>query len=131
MRTKKPIPWGTVWLFFLLLTCDTAAQLLFKKSVLGLGEFPTQNLSAAFTYLLQLAANPLVIAGVITLILAFFIWLAIISHIDLSKAHTITCLVFGTVAVSSSIVFHEAFSNLQYLGVFLIMLGAYIASEHL
>jgi drug/metabolite transporter (DMT)-like permease len=130
MINKKSINWSIVGLFAALLACDTAAQLFFKKGVVSLGEFPTDHWSTAFQYIQQIAQNPMAQMGVLMLIFAFLIWLAIISLIDLSKAHPITCLVFGTVALNSSWLFHEPFSTTQSAGVLLIMLGAYIASEH-
>ncbi len=129
-RKSNAIHWDVVGLFALLLLCDTAAQLFFKQGVNKLGEFPTDNVYAALHYAASLGSNQMVLFGIGALLIAFFTWLAIIARVDLSKAHPITCLSFGTVTLCSTWLLHEPFSLRQAVGVALIMLGAYIASEH-
>lgn len=131
MKLKyNAIHWDVIAMFAVLLLCDTAAQLFFKTAVIHLGEFPTDNFQAAWDYLLSLSGNLMVLSGAGTLVIAFFTWLAIIARVDLSKAHPATCLSFGTVTLCSTWLLHEPFSTKQALGVLLIMLGAYISSEH-
>jgi drug/metabolite transporter (DMT)-like permease len=128
---KKPaIQWDILGLFFILLACDTAAQLFFKLGASHTGEFPIDSLNHIITYVLALGTNPMVLAGIATIAVAFFCWLAIIAKVDLSKAHTVTSIAFGTVPLCSVWLLGEHFTALQSLGVILIMLGAYIASEH-
>ena len=78
----------------------------------------------------QLANSPMVLLGVICILFAFFTWLAIIAQIDLSKAHPVACLAYVTVALSSTLLLHEPVSLRQWVGILLITLGAYVASEH-
>lgn len=131
MKLKNnAIHWDVISLFALLLLCDTAAQLFLKKGVNNLGEFPIDNVYAALHYAANLGSNQMVLLGVSALLIAFFTWLAIISRVDLSKAHPITCLSFGTVTLCSTWLLHEPFNLRQAVGVALIMLGAYIVSEH-
>ena len=131
MKLKyNAIHWDVIALFALLLLCDTAAQLFLKKGVNDLGEFPTDNVYAALHYAASLGSNQMVLLGIGALLIAFFTWLAIIARVDLSKAHPITCLSFGTVTLCSTWLLHEPFRPMQAVGVALIMLGAYIASEH-
>ncbi|BCM26134.1 EamA family transporter [Methyloradius palustris] len=127
---KSAIPWDILALFFILLACDTAAQLFFKLGASHTGEFPIDSLSNILAYIQALGTSPMILAGIVTLAIAFFCWLAIIAKIDLSKAHTITSIAFGTVPLCSVWLLGEHFTALQSLGVILIMLGAYIASEH-
>jgi len=128
---KKPvIKWDILGLFFILLACDTAAQLFFKLGASHTGEFPINSLSQMVAYILALGNNSMVLAGMATIAIAFFCWLAIIAKVDLSKAHTVTSIAFGTVPLCSVWLLGEHFTALQWIGVILIMLGAYIASEH-
>src|SRR5450830_1691445 len=127
---KSVIQWDILGLFFILLACDTASQLFFKLGASHSGEFPIDSLSHILAYILALGTNPMILGGVATIALAFFCWLAIIAKVDLSKAHTVTSIAFGTVPLCSVWLLGEHFTALQSLGVILIMLGAYIASEH-
>ena len=68
--------------------------------------------------------------GIIAIVIAFFTWLAVIAKIDLSKAHLITCLAYGTVPLSSMWLLHETVSAKQLIGICLIIAGAFIASKN-
>jgi len=128
--SRKPIKWGILVLFALLLLWDTAAQLFFKLGTSALGEFPMDSFAAIVHYTGQLATNGNVLLGAGSLLLAFFTWLVIIAQIDLSKAHPISSLVYGTVALASTLILQEPFTLRQGLGILFIMIGAYITSEH-
>ena len=131
MKSDKPVlHWQIVALFALLLLCDTAAQLMFKSGMSSLGEFPTHSLHDMTAFIFSMAVNPMIVLGTLLLLIAFLTWLAIIASLDLSKAHPLTCLSYGTVALASLLFLGEAFTLKQGIGVMMIMLGAYIASEH-
>lgn len=127
--TKKN-HWDIVVMFAVLLCCDTAAQVFFKIAADKIGEIPFYSVQALSTYLLNLAQNPQIIMGIIAIVIAFFTWLAVIAKIDLSKAHLITCLAYGTVPLSSMWLLHEAVSAKQLTGICLIIAGAFIASKN-
>lgn len=127
--TKK-ISWDIVTMFGVLLCCDTMAQLFFKIATEKIGEIPFSSLQATSIYLVNLAQSPQVIMGIIAMIIAFFTWLAIIAKIDLSKAHLITCLAYGTVPLSSMLFLQESISLKQLIGILLIISGAFVASKN-
>lgn len=116
-------------MFVVLLLCDTTAQLFFKKATLVLGEIPLDSMQALMTYLIQLSHSTEVAFGVIAIAIAFFSWLAVISKIDLSKAHLITCLAYGTVPIASFWLLNEMITFKQLCGILLIVFGAYVASS--
>ena len=115
-------------MFIVLLCCDTAAQLFFKKATLHTGEIPLDSLGHLAKYLIQLSQNGDIWLGIVAITIAFFSWLAVISKIDLSKAHLITCLAYGTVPICSYWFLNEMISLMQFLGIIMIILGAYVAT---
>ncbi len=125
----KHIDYPVLGLFAVLLLWDTAAQLLFKVGLTAHGVFPMHSLEAATSYLAMLAAEPAMWLGVVTLVLAFVTWLAIIARIDLSKAHPATSFSYVTVTLASGVLLHENVSLLQFAGIVLIMLGVYLVAE--
>lgn len=128
LHTKKTIRSELILLFSILLLCDTATQLLFKRGVNDLGEISLDNIYDLQVYIWGIFNNYYVWFGVLSMAIAFFCWLAVISKVDLSKAHLITCLAYGTVPISSILVLHETINLKQFLGVILICVGAYISS---
>ena len=124
-----PPPSKTWGLFAILLVLDTAAQIFFKFGAAARGPFPTDSGPAMLAYIGGLATNPFILGGIASLLGAFLLWLIIISQVDLSEAHPITCLVYGTVAIASAVFLGETFSWHQALGVVLIIVGAFVTSE--
>lgn len=129
LDAKRKIRSELILLFAILLLCDTAAQLLFKRGVTDLGEIPLDTINHLQAYLWNLASNGYVWLGVVSIVTAFFCWLAVISKVDLSKAHLITCSAYATVPVGSVLMLNETISFKQVLGVALICIGAYISSK--
>ena len=128
IESIRKIHWDIIAMFVVLLCCDTAAQLLFKKATLSVGEIPLDSIKHLIAYLIQLSQNIDIWLGVVAIAIAFFSWLAVISKIDLSKAHLITCLAYGTVPLCSFWLLNELISLKQLTGIIMIAIGAYVAS---
>lgn len=122
--------WDIIIMFGLLLCCDTLAQIFFKLGAISNGEIPLSNPQELLIYVLNLSKNIYVLFGVISIAVAFFAWLAVIAKIDLSKAHLITCLSYGTVPLTSMWLLNETISIKQLVGICIIILGAFIASKN-
>jgi len=129
LQAKRRIRSELILLFSVLLLCDTATQLLFKRGVTDLGEIPLDTINHLQVYLWGLASNVYVWLGVLSIAIAFFCWLAVISKVDLSKAHLITCLAYATVPISSVLLLHETINLKQLFGVAIICVGAYISTK--
>ena len=128
INNTKKIHWDIIAMFVVLLCCDTAAQLFFKKATLNTGEIPLDSFKHLIVYLVQLIQNVDIWLGFVAIAIAFFSWLAVISKIDLSKAHLITCLAYGTVPICSFWLLNEMISGMQLTGITMIVVGAYVAS---
>ena len=109
----KLTTWKNIFLWLLLLTFDTAGQVLFKAAALNFKNgIWIANYAFILAYSLELAS--------------FFIWMAIIKDKRLSISLALTSLLYITVSVASSIVFHETISISTWVGTSLIALGAFI-----
>lgn len=128
INSTRKIHWDIIAMFVVLLCCDTAAQLFFKKATLSVGEIPLDSLKYLAGYLIELSQNVDIWLGVFAIAIAFFSWLAVISKIDLSKAHLITCLAYGAVPLCSFWLLNEVITLKQLAGIVMIVMGAYVAS---
>ena len=122
--------WDIIAMFGVLLCCDTLAQIFFKIGANSIGEISLNNTKTLLTFITNLSQNIYVLFGVISIVIAFFTWLAVIAKIDLSKAHLITCLAYGTVPLGSMWLLDETISTKQLIGICFIILGAFIASKN-
>ncbi len=88
---------------------DTAAQLLMKKGLVHLDIF--------------------LVAGLILYASNFFLWMKVLSHIDLTIALPLASSSYILIPVAAIIFFHESISPLRWLGLALIVLGIYSISR--
>ena len=116
------------FLFLLFILCDTATQIFLKKGATNLGEIPLDQISHIFIYVLSILSNINIMMGILFVLIAFFLWLAILSKVDLSKAQLMNALVYVTVPLSSIFFLGETIQMTQMFGILLISLGALIAS---
>ena len=116
------------FLFLLFILCDTATQIFLKKGATNLGEIPLDQISHIFIYALSILINIYIMMGILFVLIAFFLWLAILSKVDLSKAQLMNALVYVTVPLASIFFLGETIQMTQMFGILLISLGALIAS---
>ena len=89
---------------------DTAAQLLMKK---GIGQLD----------------NIYFWIGILLYISNFFVWMRILSRVDLSIALPVASVGYMLIPIASVIFLHEQVGTLRWAGIFLIIVGVYIVSK--
>ncbi|MBF0503544.1 MAG: EamA family transporter [Candidatus Omnitrophica bacterium] len=106
---------------------DTSAQLLMKK---GLGICELNSIRSFFDHLLNFG-NPLIFlfwAGLIIYLLNFFIWMKVLSKVDLSVALPLASSSYILIPIAAIFFLHELVKPLRWLGLALIVLGIYFIS---
>jgi drug/metabolite transporter (DMT)-like permease len=95
---------------------DTAAQLLMKK---GIGQlFNFNNYDFILFWM-----------GLIIYLFNFFLWMNILSKVDLSVALPMASSSYILIPVAAIFFLHEFVSPLRWLGLVLIVLGIYFISQ--
>lgn len=112
----------------LLIACDTSSQLLFKTAAGHVGAASMQSWPAFLDFIVQLLQQPALLAGGLSLLLAFACWMWLMARAELSQAHLISCLVYATVPLCSVWLFAETVSRQQVLGIALITTGAALSA---
>lgn len=119
---------SVVWLFSLLIFCDTFSQVLFKMASLEVGAASLESWQSFLAFAGSLLLQPALVGGVMLLLVAFCCWMLLMSRTDLSKAHLISGIAYATVPLVSVYLFAEHLSPSQIMGIGLITLGATISS---
>ncbi|MFH1537877.1 MAG: EamA family transporter [bacterium] len=106
----------------------TCAQLLMKQGVesmggVHLGEGP---LAAE---LIKIFTNPYVLAGLCAIGVSMFVWLHVLSRLELSFAYPFVSISYVVILVFSWLVFHEGVTPLRVAGVVSIGLGVILISR--
>lgn len=107
---------------------DALAQVLMKKGIVG-EAVASWNIQDLFSFLAQNAVSPLVIAGIILYALNFFIWIIILTKIDLSLAVPLGSTTYALIPFSAVVFLHEKISILGIAGILCVILGILILSK--
>ena len=99
------------------------AQLCLKKGVLGLG-----NLDFSFFYLVsRIFQDPWLIGGIVLFAISFFLWIFVLSKLQLNVAYPIAIsLNLSFIAIASWFLFKEHLSFPQILGIVTIICGTFL-----
>ncbi|OIO39274.1 MAG: hypothetical protein AUJ72_01030 [Candidatus Omnitrophica bacterium CG1_02_46_14] len=115
----------TLKVFCLIVTCeavDAAAQILMKKGLSALNLNPL-----SFEGLLRFASEStdsgFVQLGLLIYTLNFFIWILILSKLDLSTAVPLTSVNYLILPLFSVLILHEKISVVRWIGILLIIFG--------
>ncbi len=95
---------------------DTAAQLLMKKGIHHFINFPNPD---SFLFWI----------GLIIYLSNFFLWMNILSKVDLSVALPLASSSYILIPIAAIFFLHEFVSPLRWLGLVLIILGIYFVSR--
>lgn len=113
-----------VFWFVLSIVCDVVGQLCLK---LGADKLPASGSLREMS--IALGRSGWALAGVLTYVAEFFIWLRILAEVPLSIAFPIASLNFLAITFASSILLGERVGTRQWLGACLITCGVVIVAR--
>jgi len=127
-RTKGKL---TALVFFLIIMTDVIesfAELFWKKGTLSTG-IDNVTVSNFFDFMSAMLSSPGFLAGVCLYIVNFFLWVTVLSKVDLSVAFPTGSTSYVIVAILSMIFLHEHISWLRWSGIVFIIIGIYFISK--
>jgi drug/metabolite transporter (DMT)-like permease len=107
---------------------NSTAQLLMKKGL----HHPVADFfsfHALFNFILGNIASPMLWLGISIYAFSFFIWIVILSNVDLSVAMPMASTDYLLVPLLAIIFLHETVSPLRWIGIVTIVLGIYFVSK--
>ena len=103
-----------------------SAQLSLKKGVLGLGDL-NFSLSNIFSFIFRILQNGWLMAGLFLFGISFFLWIFILSKLQLNIAYpVVVSLNFCLITIASWFLFKEYLSFVQILGIATIIFGTFL-----
>lgn len=115
-------------LVFISVAAMTAAQLLLKKGLIAVGQFP-QNFSQLLPFFSKVYSNPYVISAVFLAILTALAWVLAVSRAQLSFVYPFMALSYVLVALFSLLLFKEDVTALRWAGIAVICAGVFLVSR--
>ena len=106
----------------------TAAQLLLKRGLLCVGEFPGR-LGDVLPFILKAYTNVYVVAAVLVTIATALAWVLAVSRAQLSFLYPFMALSYVFVALLSLLLFREDVTALRWVGIAVICVGVFLVSR--
>ena len=107
---------------------DALAQVLMKKGIVG-GAVTPWGIHDLLFFVTQNAVSPLVITGIILYALNFFLWIIILTKIDLSLAVPLGSTTYALIPFSAVVFLHERISMMGVVGILCVILGILVLSK--
>ncbi len=107
---------------------DSLAQLLMKKGLLQTG-IEVVTWRTMIEFLAHNASSPFIWAGIAVYALNFFLWIVILSHIDLSVAMPIGSMTYLMIPFLAIFFLKEQITFLRWIGIAFIVAGIYFVSK--
>lgn len=99
-------------------------QLCLKKGVTEIGVIQVGSLSTLFQFIIKLLGNPLILIGVFFSGVGAFIWLMVLSRVDLSLAFPISGGIFYMLLfLVSRLILKEEITLYRWMGLITILIG--------
>ena len=123
---------GLTWKVFLMIVAtdfaDSVGQLFMKKGLVhvGIHSVTLQNLQE---FLGKTGLSPLVWLGVLCYVLTFFLWIAVLSRVDLSVAAPVGSTGYLFVPLLSVVFLGESVGLLRWAGIVSIIVGIRLVSQ--
>jgi len=106
----------------------SGSQLLLKKGLLQVGEYP-RNIADLGSFLLRSYTNGYVIGAVLLTIVTALAWLLALTRAELSHIYPFMALSYFFVALFSLIIFKEDVNPLRWAGIAVICIGVALVSR--
>jgi len=103
--------------------CDTFRELFLKSGVNALNQFNPGNIKEVILFILKLIRTPQVWISLLFGFLSLFIWLFILSKVDLNFAFSLDSMHYVFIALASQFILKEKVRLIRWVGTLLIVLG--------
>ncbi|MBU2589404.1 MAG: EamA family transporter [Nanoarchaeota archaeon] len=114
-------------ILFIGILMGVIAQLIMKLGMKRHGKVKL-SLKRIHRDILRIYLNVFVFLGVFLYLFAFFIWIFVISKIDLSYAYPLVSVNFVLIALASKIFFKESVSKKRWLSILIILIGVLLVT---
>lgn len=119
-------------MIFVLILCgvllNAGAQLMLKAGMGQIGhfEFSVANLLPIGV---KVMANPPIITGLVMYVVSVWVWLLVLSRVQVSFAYPMLSIGYVVNAFAANYFFGEPLTSMRMLGIFIIISGVYLVAQ--
>lgn len=108
--------------------CESVAQTFIKKGLNNTG-MSSVTFANLLEFMSRSASSCFVWAGVLIFIINFFIWITVLSRVDLSVAFPVGSTSYIFVPILAMIFLYEAINPVRWVGILLIIAGIHFTAR--
>jgi len=108
-------------------TAMSGAQLMLKRGLIEVGQFP--GVKDALAFFLKAYTNGYVIGAVVLTVVTALAWMSAVSKGELSHLYPFMALSYALVAIFSQFLFSESVSLTRWAGIAIICVGVAIVGR--
>jgi drug/metabolite transporter (DMT)-like permease len=125
---KNNLPVSMIALIIIMMASESIAQIFMKT---GLNAIGMNNISFSnfAEFALKSATSVYVCLGLLIFFLNFFIWITVLSRVDLSVAFPICGISYIFVPMLAMIFLHETINPMRWAGIILIIAGVSLVAK--
>jgi drug/metabolite transporter (DMT)-like permease len=109
-------------------TIESFGDLFFKMGTLSTG-IHNVTMANMLEFASRLASNPWLWAGIILYLANFFLWITLLSRVDLSVAFPMSSLTYIIVPLLAIVFLQEKVQPARWAGIFFIIIGVSLAGR--
>jgi len=118
-----------LFLFAIMVILQPVAQILEKKGMSQVGKIEGFNSLLSWSTMIKIITNPYVICGVILSALGLFLWLAVLSNMNISYIYPFGSISYIILAILAFLLLGEPISTVRWLGIITIVIGAFLLNQ--
>lgn len=119
------------YIIILVLVCTAVlAQTLLKLGMKKSGKIGSLSLKSIFPLIIRMSTNPYVFLGVGLYGVGSFLWLVLLSRLDLSFLFPFGALEYILIFLTSHFILHEKVKKARVFGVVFILIGIFILTKY-
>lgn len=108
---------------------NTSAQLILKAGMGKIGEF-SFTMNNLIPIGMKVIFSPFIMMGVVIYVMSLCLWLLVLSRVPVAIAYPMASIAYIFNAVGAYYLFGEHLSYPQIMGIFIIILGVYLLTQH-
>jgi uncharacterized membrane protein len=102
------------------------AQILEKKGMSQIGDIANVKAIFSIRTIGRIITNPYIVSGVAVAVISLFLWLIALSKLKVSYIFPLGAIAYIVLVVLAHFILHEQLTLIKYIGVAVIILGAYL-----
>jgi drug/metabolite transporter (DMT)-like permease len=107
---------------------NAGAQIALKQGMMIIGNFAF-SIGNIIPIFIKAALNPFILAGITCYVFSVFIWLMVLSRVEVTFAYPLLSVGYVVTAFAGQLFFNEGMGYVRWAGVIVICIGVFLITK--